>query len=35
MMQGRTITAAEYAGRDIENFEARRKELYGARSISY
>ena len=31
----RVITAAEYAGRDIENFEARRKELYGTRSISY
>ena len=27
----RVITAAEYAGRNIENFEARRKELYGAR----
>ncbi len=31
----KVITAAEYAGRDIENFEARRKELYGARSISH
>jgi len=26
----RVIAAAEYAGRDIENLEARRKELYGA-----
>jgi len=31
----RVTTAAEYAGRDIENLEARRKELYSTYPIAY